>query len=313
VRTPYSSSTKFADKKVPRSGDVEAALQEQLQDDRYTEMRVQTSQEYIESLAIPNYGDRWVPGFKLIPVGLAREFGLAGLGDDDPLEEIEIDEPTPEPVGAVNGNAVATFVEGIKGQHLFDVLNSTLLAQLASNMKFDRESQPVEWTKYYVRVLENIAWVVPEFSFFNLRSRETRFSMDSAILKVIRAIMTQRQVDIVEASFEALQGLNANDRRVTIFRRNSVENNAGNFAVDSAGESAAGLVSMKLCAFDFTTDESVTDVLWWRFNSGSTRLRATRTTVVLNDQVYDRLRQPILDKLGNRGLDFLAGLPDLPI
>jgi hypothetical protein len=116
---------------------------------------------------------RWVPGDKLVPVGLAREFGLAALGDDDPLHEISIDEPIPAPVGAVDGSLVETFVDGLKGRHLCDVLNVTLLAQLAANVKYDREAEPVPWTKYYTRVLENVGWVVLEFSFSGPRSHET--------------------------------------------------------------------------------------------------------------------------------------------
>ena len=307
TRRPYSASTKFADKKVAVT-DPEAALQEQLQDDRYTEMRADVGQQYIENLAIPNYGDQWVPGYKVIPVGLARELGLAALEEGDPLEEIDLDEPTPEPIGAVDGNIIATFVDGVRGQHLFDVLNGALLAQLAANQRFDRENEPIPWTRFYSHVLENVGWVVPEFTFFGLVSQATRFSIDSKLLDVIKKIMTQRQVEIAQAGLEALEGLNGDDRRLTIFRRNSVDNKAGNFQFDSVGESSAGILSLKLCAFNFKTDESVTDVLWFRFNSGSTTLQATRTTLVLNDQVHDRLRQPILDKLGNRAKDFLAGL-----
>lgn len=306
-RRTQGTSTKFADGKAVIT-DPHAALEEQLQDGRYATMRAEMGQQYIENLEIPNYGDTWVPGYKLVPVGLAREFGLAGLQDGDPLEEIDLDEPTQEPVGAIDGNTVGTFVDGITGQHLFDVLNSILLAQLAANVKYDRESDPIPWTKYYSRVLENVGWVVPEYSFFGLRSSSTRFSMDAALLKVIAAIMTPKQVELVKSAIEALQALSGNDRRLTIFRRNSVQQNAGNFQVDSVGESANHIVSMKLCAFHFKTDETITDVLWWRFKSSSTTLNATRTTLVLNDQVYDRLRQPILDKLGNRGLDYIAGL-----
>jgi hypothetical protein len=300
-------STKFADREAAIT-DPYAALEKQLQDGRYAAMRSEMSQEYIENLEIPNYGDNWIPGYKLVPVGLARELGLAVLEDGDPLEEIPIDEPTQEPIGAVDGNIIGTFVDGITGQHLYDVLNSALLAQLAANVKFDRESDPISWTKFYTRVLENVGWVVPEYSFFGLRSNEARFSMDAALIKVITAIMTPRQVDLVKDAVEALQALRPDDRRLTIFRRNSVEQKAGNFQVDSVGESANHIVSMKLCAFHFKTDETVTDVLWWRFKSSSTTLNATRTTLVLNDQVHDRLRQPILDKLGNRGKDFIAGL-----
>jgi hypothetical protein len=149
----------------------------------------------------------------------------------------------------VDASLVETFVDGLKGQHLCDVLNATLLAQLAANVKYDREAEPVAGTKYYTRVLENVGWVVPEFSFSGPRSHETRFSLHAALLT------------LVTSSLQALEELNVGDRRLTIFRKNSVQNNAGNFRVDSVGRSANGIVSMKLCAFHVETDESVADVV----------------------------------------------------
>ncbi|KUL35915.1 hypothetical protein [Actinoplanes awajinensis] len=289
--------------------DPEATLREQLDDQRYLDMRTDMGLQYVDGLRIPSYGDMSVPGYRMVPVNVAREYGLAGLTEgEDPLEEIEIDEPTTEPVGAVDGNSVPTFVEGIRGQHLFDILNATLLAQLAANAKFDREQDPINWTRFYGKVLENVGFVVPEFSFFGLRSKDARFSMDQAVLKVIAAILTPTQVELAKASFDALQSLRSDDRRLQIFRRNSSDNRSGNFQISSVGESSAGIVSLKLNAFFFKTDEQVTDVLWFKFRSASTTLQATRTTLVLNDQVYDRLRQSILDKLGNRGLNFIGGL-----
>jgi hypothetical protein len=116
-------------------------------------------------------------------------------------------------------------------------------------VRYDREAGPVPWTKYYTRVLENVGWVVPEFGFFGPRSHETRFSLHSALLK------------LVTSSLQVLAELNGGDRRLTIFGKNSVQNNAGNFRIDSVGRSANDIVSMKLCAFHVETDESVTDVV----------------------------------------------------
>jgi hypothetical protein len=139
----------------------------------------------------------------------------------------------------VDGSLVETFADGLKGQHLFDVLNATRLGQLAANVKYDREAEPVPWTKYYTRVLENVGWVVPEFGFFGPRSHETRFSLHSALLK------------LVTSSLQVLAELNGGDRRL----------------IDSGGRSAHDIVSMKLCAFHVTTDESVTDVVALRGDS----------------------------------------------
>ncbi|MFF7971425.1 hypothetical protein [Streptomyces sp. NPDC007905] len=311
VRRPLRESTKFTDERATTNPEV--AIKEQLAgDSRYTAMRVEKAQEFIDDLVLPNEGPIVAPGFRLVPAAAARSLNLDAAADDpaDSLDDIVLDQPTTAPAAAVDGNIVATFVDGIRGQNIFDVLDSCLLAQLVANGRCDRESEPVGWTRSYGHVLEKLAWVVPAFDFFGLRSQSGQLSMSAALLKVISGIMTARQVDLVSAAIELMQGLPVDDRRLQIFRSNSVEANAGNFQVDSVGESENGMVSLKLCAFNFRTSENVTDVLWWRFNSQTTLLQATRTTFVLNTHIYDRIRDAVAAKLGNRAQKYIAGLPD---
>ncbi|MEU5539827.1 hypothetical protein [Streptomyces sp. NPDC020362] len=311
MRRPLWESTKFIDERAATHPEV--ALKEQMTgDSRYTAMRVEKAQEFIDDLVLPNEGPLVAPGFRLVPAAAARSLNLNAAADspDDSLDDIVLDQPTTDPTAAVDGNIVATFVDGIRGQNIFDVLDSCLLAQLVANGKSDRESRPIEWTRNYSKVLEQLAWVVPAFDFFGIRSQTGRFSMSAALLKVISGIMTARQVDLVSGAIELMQGLPADDRRLQIFRSNSVEANAGNFQVDSVGESQNGMVSLRLCAFNFRTSENVTDVLWWRFNSQTTLLQATRTTFVLNTHIYDQIRDAVGAKLGNRAQKFIAGLPD---
>lgn len=287
--------------------DVEAALQEQLHDDRYSEMRADIAADFIENLQIPNYGDRWIPGYQVITQALAKEFGLQAAFEDDPFSDLPLDEPQP-PSGAIDGNIIASFVDGVTGQQKIDVLNSTLLAQLAANYRFDREENPVEWTKFYRIVLENVGWVVPEFQFRRLKSSQARFTMDQVILHLFKGLLTQNQMETVQAAIDAVKALDEGDGRLRIFSRNSAEGRAGNFQVSSVGTSATGVLSMKLGAFGFKTNSNVTNVLWFSFSGNSTSMAVTSSTLALNEQVHDRLRDAILNKLGNRGLDFIRGL-----
>jgi len=287
--------------------DVEAALQEQLQDDRYIEMRADMGAQYVENLPIPNYGDLWIPGYRVITEALAKEYGLQAAYEDDPFSDLPLDEPQP-PTGAVDGNVIASFVDGVTGQQKIDVLNCMLLAQLAANFKFNREENPVPWTRFYTSVLENVGWVVPQFQFRSLRSNQARFTMDAAILRFLTDLLTQNEKDTVQSAIEAVKGLQDGDRRLRIFERNSVEEKVGNFQVDSVGVSATGVLSMKLGAFGFQTSERVTKVLWFSFGGSSTSMQVTKTTLVLNEQVHARLRDAILNKLGNRGLEYIGGL-----
>src|SRR5262245_44005572 len=49
--------------------------------------------------------------------------------------------------------STVSFVAGVSAQHQADILNSTLLAQLAANKKYDREVATREWYDFYKTVL----------------------------------------------------------------------------------------------------------------------------------------------------------------
>lgn len=284
----------------------EQQLQDELSSDKIIRLRADMGEQYLETLQLPNHGDLWIPGYRIITEELARETGLRGY-EDDPFPDIPLEEEQPASA-AVDGNIIASFVDGVTGQQKNDVLNSCLLAQLAANAKARRDVQPVEWTNHYGTVLMNLAWVVPAFRFTTLRTSAQRFTIDQVILKLVQSFLSGDEITTLQASMDAMKALESEDRRFTIFERNSKGQSAGNFQVDSIGTSADGTLSLKLGAYAFDTNTTVTNVLWFSFSGNSTTLKATKSTFVLNEEVFARLRGPIVEKLGQRAIDYIGGL-----
>jgi hypothetical protein len=281
-------------------------LQDELSSDRITNLRADAAEQFIAHLEIPNRGDMWVPGYKVITDQLARETGMAGM-EDDPFPDIPLEEEQPA-TGAVDGNIIASFVDGVTGMQKNDVLNACLLAQLAANARFARATKPVEWTNHYGTVLMNLAWVVPSLRFANLHTTAQRFTIDQVILKLVRSFLTGDEIAVLTDTMEAMKALETEDRRFRIFERNAKSQSTGNFQVDSVGTSADGTLSLKLGAYAFETNTTVTNVLWFSFSGNSTSLKTTKSTFVLNEAVYARIRDAIVEKLGNRALDYIGGL-----
>src|SRR3954470_20599494 len=67
------------------------------------------------------------------------------------------------PQSFVNAGSLLSFVSGISPQNQTDVLNSTMLAQIAADKKFDREQSTIEWLKFYRQILEQLGWVSQEW------------------------------------------------------------------------------------------------------------------------------------------------------
>jgi hypothetical protein len=286
--------------------DAAQQLQDELSSDRIINLRADAAVQYIDNLSIPNLGDMWVPGYRTITEQLARETGLRGM-EDDPFPDIPLEEEQPA-TGAVDGNIIASFVDGVTGQQKIDVLNSCLLAQLAANARYRRDTMPVEWTNYYGTVLMNLAWVVPSFRFATLHTTAQRFTIDQVILKLVKNFLSADEISVLTDTMEAMKALETEDRRFRIFEKNAKGQSTGNFQCDSVGTSADGTLSLKLGAYAFDTNTTVTNVLWFSFSGNSTTLKTSKSTFVLNEQVYSRIREPIVDKLGDRAKDYIGGL-----
>jgi hypothetical protein len=226
---------------------------------------------------------------------------LAGLAAAGPLVT------EGDKAGYVDAGSLVSFVAGVPLQHKHDVLNSTLLAQLAANAKYDREKQTTDWYKYYRTVLENVGWVLGGFTFTIYESGGAEFTADKVILKILEAIATGNDLAVVAATMEALNSLGDDDPAVKIFETSSHSASNGAFQIAAAAESD-GVVVLKIGAFSFSTTQSVTRVLWFRFSSGATSFYKGDEVINLDDQIYAQVRQAVVEKLGDKAVTFVKDL-----
>lgn len=209
--------------------------------------------------------------------------------------------------GYVDAGSLVSFVAGLSGQNQADVLNSTLLAQLAANKKFDREADTKNWYQYYRTVLENVGWVLQEFDFTEVTASGDTFTADKVILDVLGAIATGAEAAVVTETMNALKALSDDDGRMVLFSHNAHSLHKGSFQVAVATLSG-GVVVMRIGAVYFSSTQSVTRVLWFGFSKSNSSMYKGGQTIDLNEDVYSRVREQIIQKLGDRAQTFVANL-----
>ena len=79
------------------------------------------------------------------------------------------------------GSGLTIFTEDIKGQVKQDILNATLLAQLAANKKHDCERNALDWNSEYRRVLQMLGFVIESFEFDVYVSSGPSLSLHQAV------------------------------------------------------------------------------------------------------------------------------------
>lgn len=236
------------------------------------------------------------------------------------IQELELDIPIGDyiigkrqfhtsdiPSAAVDGASLQSFVANLDFQGKSDVLNSTLLGQLAANKKFNREEKPEEWYNFYKSVLENVGWVLQEFNFNKYNASTASFETSKAIIEVLSALCTGNEILIVKSAIDALNALKTEDNRVTIFEQNSHSLKKGNFQISICNQQNRQ-ITMKVGCFYFDTSENIVRVLWHKFNSSKCNMYSGGQVITLNEDIYSRVRDSVIKKLGDNALKFIDNL-----
>jgi len=208
---------------------------------------------------------------------------------------------------AVDAGSLVSFVSGVSSMHKSDVLNSTLLAQLAASKKFDRYQAPINWYNFYVNVLSQIGWVVPAFAFRNFTPSNPNFAISEAVLDILGPIATGSEVKILQAALDSLRDNSNNQGALTFFDSQCYPEDLGTFQIFPVSEDRGQLV-MALSAMQFHGEKHVTRFLWWSWSSLKVSLQQSAQKAVLNEDLYRQVRQQVIDKLGIRASQFIADL-----
>lgn len=204
----------------------------------------------------------------------------------------------------VVAGSTVSFVAGVSSQFQSDILNSTLLAQLAANKKFDRESDPRNWYDFYVHVLENVGWVLQGFTFTKFNTSGGSLTCEQAVIDILAAIATGGQMAVVNATLAAMKNMSSRDGRLVLFERESHNLHQGNFQISVAKEEN-GVVSLATAGLEFKSAQNITRVLFFSWESASSELYHGSQEMTLNTDVHSRVRQEIVTKLGDKAVQFV--------
>lgn len=91
--------------------------------------------------------------------------------------------------GYVDGGSLVSFVHKVSEQQRKDVLYGCNLAQLAASAQYDRVEDSENWYKAYTEVMENIGWVVQNFQFEKIETKQSNFKLSDSILEILSELV----------------------------------------------------------------------------------------------------------------------------
>ena len=207
----------------------------------------------------------------------------------------------------LSDKSIVSFVSEVSGQNRKDILNSTLLAQLAANKKSPIESDLTGWYERYIEVLRNIGWVVENAEVNKYEVKENVFEVENVIIDILSASFGAGYIAIIKKTLDSLKKMSeSNDGKIQVFEKNTQSMSKGCFQIALADETNDAL-TMRLGTFLLTSTNQIKKILFVKIKKDETKLQYASSQATLNAEVYSSAaRQAVLTKLSQDITDYIA-------
>ena len=216
----------------------------------------------------------------------------------------------------VVGSDVIAFVKGITPEQRTDLVNASLLAQLAAKKKVanPKTLKAVEqWYNEYFDALSRIGFLIHDKGLAKYEEASESFEAHEAILDVATTLLAgiPGALALVTTTLKSLQKMSANSPWITLFNRESRSANTARFQMSLVSEDGQGGLLVSLIAFGMEAKTTLTQVLFLKFHTNEVKLHHHSGQVTINAPLLAAVREQIADKLAAYVSDYIKGLPDL--
>jgi hypothetical protein len=241
----------------------------------------------------------------------ATRSARAAIEDQPPLELKDR-----EAQSLVAGSGLVIAAENVPAKTREDLVNCTLFAQLAASGEVPDSRKVMDWYDSYFRWLAVLGWSQSDRQFQDYRFSGRHAEAHKAVGKVLAALLGPQAAAlvVVQAALEALQEMNENSPWLTLFDRQSRTEKSARFQVATAQVGDSGLIQTGLVGFSLKAKAELTQVLFFRFASGSTKLQYAAGQATIYEAALAEQREQISSRLKDyrRQLVGEVRLPPLP-
>lgn len=204
-----------------------------------------------------------------------------------------------------DNKSIMSFVAGVSPDSRQDVLDSTLLAQLAAGHLYPDPENLKEWYAKYTEVLNNIGWTVQTNEFSEVTSSGSLFEMKNAILGIVSAAFGGNYLAIVTKVMDALQSLSDTDSKIVAFEKNTHSAGKGTFQLAMA-EEVNGTVTLHMAGFILSATSEVKHILFFSSSKEKATVSSNSMACTLSKEVYATVRNTVKQKLGDKAQQYIA-------
>lgn len=214
--------------------------------------------------------------------------------------------------GFVDAGSLVCFNSKVYRQHIDDVLESTLIAQLAANKKYDRFTDSHHWYKAYSETISQVGWLTQRFvSFSEYIPLPDVFKISDVVIKIFSQMFVDEEemVKIVKDAIDKLEQSKAKEG-LSLFGSNSTSESEknGNFQILSCSVDKSNQVSVAFLGFYFNSKKTTRNFFFEKMKKSDVHLFKSEQIFTLNEDQYSQLREEVKKKLGERTKNYVKNL-----
>lgn len=199
------------------------------------------------------------------------------------------------------------FGAGMSYQSRNDVKNSFQLASLVASKRYDQEDQAEQWFDEFISALEKTGWATAKRTFEREDAAAMSLTLGAVAFKAMKvAGQTLLGGPLGEAMLslagQALEGLGEVTEPQQLFSSNVKSKRSATVGLASCLETTEGEVVMGVAAVTAASSQSDIDSVVFEWKSTSSQSYSGMALLSFNKEIYERLRQQVLDKLAERAL-----------
>ncbi len=210
--------------------------------------------------------------------------------------------------GAVDAGNLFCFNDDIPEQELNDLLDSNLLAQLMADKKFSRFEHIHQWYDFYTQSLGKLAWRTQGLKFSEIKHPGNSFTVKGIVLDEMRKMQSAANMQRVEDSIETLNLQSADAPAAVVFRAGNHISSAAGSIVNLQISFAQPTSELSMVCLVFSTSNAVENPLTMKFHATNLKnpIQVGRLSSMLNTDVYNGVRQTVIDKLGSKRDEYIV-------
>lgn len=174
-----------------------------------------------------------------------------------------------------------------------------------ATMKSGDARKSVEWYESFTKWMSLCGFTSTRSQFGSYRAKESRLTMDKLGLEILASLVASAGVGpltgklLLGVAAKAFEKLKSEDKPLKLFQHSSKPFDDVTFAVVAGTETAEGDVILAMAVITIDVNVSVTNVLFWDFNSSSVSIERGEDIKQLNPRQWRRAEKHVNDYLAS--------------